>query len=1159
MHSILESDGVPSDPYDVLCHMGALIIEGRTPLHISKGTGDCSHAGESATKTPKPYIEGPHVPNFMKVYNKETHNVHKCAENNVLCIRHGNLKQHLLHLHEKSVPICIEVSLGPDCLCGELRSQSTLVSATPSKRDIVLEQWTVTVIHKRSHEPSQMSVMNLYQAVRSLLHFSQLTAWYMSHNGMKPSNVIYRVGVPGDFTFISDDNFIKHDFPVADINKTASIKISLKSLPRMEKIPSVYCPQHSTNLDAAQGQHPEGKDLARLNKEKKYLNPEPLRSKFCNEKKDDLLEPNLPLKFQGVRKKTFETHERKRKKRISFYASPDQLERSPGSDLDFYDGMPPVDSKEMPGKCVYDYYTYSKMIKNKMQCDPQKMGESSSKSPIFSDDLTDLMKPQSSSLKLFECNFFEQKVNPNLDLMIGLQNLTEKRGKETKEDSILKRLTSPGFVSKSCKYKTDILDDRMQISCAISGKHHCNSECDEENDGKLNVEKPKRRRSLSKARVNEEEVKPSSCESEKILHGKFKECDLKTDSETPVGNISKPIFNPDVVPEKINYRKNLGSLTENDKPDESLPLEGNNRSEIDSVSEFESLSESEKSDEEKTEEELSIIEGPSKEDSSEEVTEEKSETLNPFLEAILRTARRSMENNNNNKCDNSQNNNNISSEIIIINNKNDNFNNDDNCDPVDKNLDKSDIFLQKLKKPIKNYITEKMSDFKAKVDVSDKVQSDDGKYPKEGIYRETPKITSNRNNLDLKLERKKSPAVRNLRDLGDDDNAGGGFGPSEFLAKSINRLKSLFDRQDLKSEYCDKESNNNISNNYYNKCNNNSFNYSNEELIDENCCNNVNSTKTIPVPSAQDKLKFRRSLDSAAQLVFHRCSGFPLTSSPAPVRRNHNSFSFDSSLNSVSAIKSALFEPSNSVSSEDENESEGSLRSPASPGAWSNASKPINYHSLSPLPLLGTFEESVLNGRLEPVSTVQGFMAELGASGSFCPRHMPLPVTVFFYTLGDNDKVSAPYLGHINLGKKGYNVPRSGTIQVTLFNPLRTVVKMFVVVYDLHDMPANSHTFLRQRTLYVPANQKESVQVDVKETPYEYHEDYHKYLRYLIHLRFVSGKTGKIYLHTDIRMIIFRKADVDTATALGNQIDGESYELRSHTHGPVNPKFSPRK
>jgi hypothetical protein len=58
----------------------------------------------------------------------------------------------------------------------------------------------------------------------------------------------------------------------------------------------------------------------------------------------------------------------------------------------------------------------------------------------------------------------------------------------------------------------------------------------------------------------------------------------------------------------------------------------------------------------------------------------------------------------------------------------------------------------------------------------------------------------------------------------------------------------------------------------------------------------------------------------------------------------------------------------------------------------------------------GSFEESVLNGRLEPVSTVHGFTAELGASGSFVPKHLVVPVTVFFYTLGDNDKVSSPYL-----------------------------------------------------------------------------------------------------------------------------------------------------
>ncbi|CAG2057905.1 unnamed protein product, partial [Timema podura] len=257
------------------------------------------------------------------------------------------------------------------------------------------------------------------------------------------------------------------------------------------------------------------------------------------------------------------------------------------------------------------------------------------------------------------------------------------------------------------------------------------------------------------------------------------------------------------------------------------------------------------------------------------------------------------------------------------------------------------------------------------------------------------------------------------------------------------------------------------------------------------------------IPSALDKAKFRRSFDSAASMVFHSRTGLPLTSSPAPVRRGTSRFDFDSSLNSVSAIRSALFEtgavptPDDTMSvSSDDAESEGSAKSPCSPGVglmfiameplpWSCSSSPCSS-------LLGSFEESVLNGRLEPVSTVQGFTAELGASGSFCPRHRILPVTVFFYTIGDNDKVSTPYLGHINLGKKGYHVPRCGTIQVTLFNPLGTVIKMFVVMYDLTDMPASSQTFLRQRTLYMPAFISNTASLP---------DNAQKWLRYLIHLR----------------------------------------------------------
>lgn len=334
--------------------------------------------------------------------------------------------------------------------------------------------------------------------------------------------------------------------------------------------------------------------------------------------------------------------------------------------------------------------------------------------------------------------------------------------------------------------------------------------------------------------------------------------------------------------------------------------------------------------------------------------------------------------------------------------------------------------------------------------------------------------------------------------------------------------------------------------------------------------------QTVPVPSAQETALFRRSLRSAACMVFHCRTGLPLTSSPAPLRRRHDSarFDFDSSLNSVSAIRSALFEGSGSPKNgglhrtsgtmSPSEDSEASTGSPGSPGFSPQAFYAPLKIVPGPMPwpprchlshcssLLGSFEESVLNGRLEPVSTVQGFTADLGASGIFCPRHLLLPVTVFFYTLGDNDKVSTPYLGHINLGKKGYTVPRAGTIQVTLLNPLGTVVKMFVVQYDLTDMPPQATTFLRQRTLYLPAGCNEK---DITEAKM-HSQALQKHLRYLIHLRFSTSRSGRISLHTDIRMIIFRKSDLDTATAHGGEL---AYELRSFTHGPTNPKFSPRK
>ncbi|XP_008309199.1 atos homolog protein A isoform X2 [Cynoglossus semilaevis] len=280
------------------------------------------------------------------------------------------------------------------------------------------------------------------------------------------------------------------------------------------------------------------------------------------------------------------------------------------------------------------------------------------------------------------------------------------------------------------------------------------------------------------------------------------------------------------------------------------------------------------------------------------------------------------------------------------------------------------------------------------------------------------------------------------------------------------------------------------------------------------------------------KKQNRHSLDATATKAFHPCTGLPLLSSPVPQRRSQTGyFDLDTSLTGCKGLPWASGKRVCPKGCTDESQQ---LFSTSAPPA-----------SLS---LLGNFEECVLNYRLEPLGTVEGFTAEVGASGSFCPSHLTLPVDVFFYSVSD-DNAPSPYMGVINLeslGKRGYRVPPSGTIQVTLFNPNKTVVKMFVVMYDLRSMPAGHQTFLRQRTFSVPVRRESNNQTSRKPLAM----GHGRTLRYLVHLRFQSSKSGKIYLHRDIRLLFSRKSmEVDS---------GAAYELQSFTESPVDPPFSSR-
>lgn len=59
-------------------------------------------------------------------------------------------------------------------------------------------------------------------------------------------------------------------------------------------------------------------------------------------------------------------------------------------------------------------------------------------------------------------------------------------------------------------------------------------------------------------------------------------------------------------------------------------------------------------------------------------------------------------------------------------------------------------------------------------------------------------------------------------------------------------------------------------------------------------------------------------------------------------------------------------------------------------------------------------------------------------------------------------------------------------------------------------------------------------------------------------IRFQTTRSGRLALHSDIRMLISRRTDCDTAAAHAKGALESPSELKTVTIVPDNPKFSPR-
>ena len=80
-------------------------------------------------------------------------------------------------------------------------------------------------------------------------------------------------------------------------------------------------------------------------------------------------------------------------------------------------------------------------------------------------------------------------------------------------------------------------------------------------------------------------------------------------------------------------------------------------------------------------------------------------------------------------------------------------------------------------------------------------------------------------------------------------------------------------------------------------------------------------------------------------------------------------------------------------------------------------------------PFVGSFQESLLSGHMSntPSTLYTGFVADLAASGkNFIPPHIKISFNTIFYHV-DHE---TPYVGTIELDKRGYKVPQKGIVQV---------------------------------------------------------------------------------------------------------------------------------
>ncbi|XP_076082159.1 atos homolog protein A-like isoform X2 [Mytilus galloprovincialis] len=1116
------------DPIDLFVDIGMLITEGRIP--------DLS---------PKRRVEGPHCPSLDQS--------HSCDRHREQCRKADQLRKQMLMMCRNKIPMRVDVLLLPKCNHGQLEA-STVEGATVSCQDtaLLLERWDVQIISKRMEKTESGCVTGrfLLQAIRSYLHFSQLSSWMISSKDCLPFEVIYRLYAPGEtvnYSFKVIPNV--HHFPQSDMTH-ATMKVSVASLPRPQDMPHLTC------IECGKGRQKKQDKFTKARTPHRTSTNVPLSERPHSSKSLGLDQYSLKsLESHHRRKKSDQSDHRHTKSDQSDYkhkksdlsdnghAKSDQSDnrhkKSDQSDnrhkkSDQSDQTKNKKSEKLDNNvCLPSRPKSPKVSDEDDGCTESiprsKLGQQSSEGQVVPDQKLFYHKPPSG--RKLKTNEEDKTCNSSVAMGTDLK----------KESNISMQTVSPGASSNQSQgashfcYAKKLLKESLKVKpLSFKGDSHSKHPTDPDtlikrlpspkvlfttNSKSQNPTYKKRKIDLSDLAENVEDKIMYSDLSDlmKPLHSEELESYLASLSHrVPDKVIHDSIGSIPLTKCKFFIGEHLNDIEASDRKSSCDKIDNQKDVTVvekkDFVTDIDHVDDGIISEKDRTSDS-----GGNTNSSTFHKTQEKQKVFQEKVSPILHD------------------------EIIKLSVQKSSLDITDKCDRPKSGSRGRETVAKRLFKSL----SEPGPDFE-KLSLSlvndghHNSRSHDGNHgcrshdgspnglsltDDESSDNSTPtnslsECNANHFKNEKQFTHNASPSINDVKPT---SNSDGDLNDSleEEIAKlhlSDNKCVGMVQNNSVTMVTSEKKKEDKLA-------------------LGKTLCkhlmtkelNKMGRPEDISMPNQEEIMIFQRNLGKSTSMMFSTATGLPTRSSPAPTKRKSSGgrFDYDNTLISTKAIKNALSCSKLALQSESSTDHEESQK-------VLSTSAPASTNCL-----LGNFEESVLNGRIEPIGVVEGFTAEIGAGGSFCPKHITLPVTAYFFQLSD-DNAPSPYLGHINLeslGKKGYKIPTCGTVQVTLFNPNKTVVKMFVVMYDMSDMPANCQTFLRQRTVYMPADTNSTEPT---------------FLRYLIHLRFASSRSGKIYLHTDIRLIFARdKFEFDPRVA--------NYELRSFTEGPQNPKFSPKR